>query len=56
MACLRISSDHSGARSPTARSIQSPTSFTHPSPQRAWSATASGSCASSSISRGSPGM
>ena len=36
------SSDHSGARSPMPRSIQSPTSLTQPSPQRACSATACG--------------
>nr|CRL67694.1 hypothetical protein CPGR_00546 [Mycolicibacterium malmesburyense] len=54
IAALSTSSDHSGARSPTSRSIQSPTSLTQPSPNRACSATASGSADSSSSSIANP--
>ena len=54
MAAVSTSSDHSGARSPVSRSIQSPTSLTQPSPHRACSATASGSCDSSSSSIAQP--
>ena len=47
MASAATSAGHSGRRSPTSRSIQSPTSFTQPSPRRAWRRT------SSTISSGS---
>ena len=50
IAAASTSSGHSGARSPTSRSIQSPTSLTQPSPARACSRTASGSSAGSSSS------
>ena len=56
IAAFSTSSDHNGAKSPMPRSIQSPTSLTQPSPRRACSATASGSCDSSSMSIGRPGM
>ena len=45
------SAGHSGARSPTPRSIQSPTSLTHPSPRRAWTRTSAARSAGVELDR-----